>query len=77
MSRDLSMRYTLTTMRLTRPDSRLEGSPSLSKFFGGPCIPPLADQCAPCNVVLCIEVKGRDSERVVRMIEIIVRQRTY
>ena len=32
---------------------------------------------APRNVVLCIEVKGRDSERVVRMNELIVRQHTY
>ena len=71
------MRYVLTAMCRTRADCRLEGGPSLSKFFGGPCIPPLADQFAPRNVVLCIEVKGRDSERVVRMNELIVRQHTY
>ena len=72
MSRDLSMRYVLTTMCCTHPDSCPEGSPSLSKFVGGPSIPPLTDQFAQWNVVLCIEIKGHNSECMVRMNEIIV-----
>ena len=50
------MRYVLTTMRLTRADLRLEGTPSCTKLVGGPRTPLLVDQFVPSYIFVRIEV---------------------
>jgi hypothetical protein len=66
-------------MRRIRVDLRLrfEGTPPLSKLFGGPRIPTLVDQLGPWNVIFLIEIQACDSTSVVRTVLKIEHKPTY